>query len=77
MERSKQGVTTQDFRCENFAKILNFLTEIECYKFSNQIASPLLNSPPVYPIYKNISSNYGKISELDSFGLFGIYLCEV
>jgi hypothetical protein len=39
-------VTTQEFRCVNFAKIKNFLTEIECYPFSSQIASPLLNSPP-------------------------------
>jgi hypothetical protein len=39
-------VTTQEFRCVNFVKIKNFLTEIECYQFSSQIASPLLNSPP-------------------------------
>jgi hypothetical protein len=39
-------VTTQEFRCVNFAKIKNFLTELECYQFSSQIASPLMNSPP-------------------------------
>jgi hypothetical protein len=59
-----ENVTTQEFRCVNFAKIKNFLTEHECYQFSNQIASPPLYSPPVYPIYKNIYSNYGKICEL-------------
>jgi hypothetical protein len=34
-----ENVTTQEFRCVNFAKIKNFLTEIECYQFSSQIAS--------------------------------------
>jgi hypothetical protein len=45
-ELQAASVTTQEFRCVNFAKIKNFLTEIECYQFSSQIASPLLKSPP-------------------------------
>jgi hypothetical protein len=49
---------------------------MECYQFSSQIASPLLNSPPVWPIYKNIYSNYGKICELDFTGFIWIlFVC--
>jgi hypothetical protein len=55
---------------QNLGKFKTFWLNWSATKFETKLASPPPNSPQIKPIYKNLNSTFGKISELEFFWFY-------